>query len=108
MIYNFIINHRDKSKRRTAPTIVSIGVVATTMQILLGIATTTIRAILTAISAHAFHSNTNLRLCILRNTYSEGISIKEIYSFLELGKNVSVKCVLVEFLNICILRDPAF
>ena len=28
------------------------------------------------------HSNANLRLCVLRNTYSKGISIKEIYSFL--------------------------
>ena len=40
----------------------------------MGYPTTTIR--------FAPHSNTNLRLYILRNIYSKSISIKEIYSFL--------------------------
>ena len=49
------------------------------------------------------HSNTILGLYILRNIYSKGISIKEIYSFLMCndfiaqGKNESAKYVLVDF-----------
>jgi len=45
-------------------------------------AITTTRPMPTTILASALHSNTNFRLYILRNIYSKGISIKEIYSFL--------------------------
>ena len=62
------------------------GTVATTtttmaQAIQLLTATTTIRTTPTATIPAGSHSNTNFRLCILRNTYSKGISIKEIYSF---------------------------
>jgi hypothetical protein len=44
--------------------------------------TTTIPPIATTTSVLGSHSNTISRLCILRNIYSEGISIKEVYPFL--------------------------
>ena len=77
--------------------------VTTTMVIHQLTATTTIRTTPTATIVAGSHSNTNFRLCILRNTYSKGISIKEIYSFLNIGKHESIKCVLV---GVALLGDP--
>ena len=57
----------------------------------------------TATILSALHSNTNFRLYILRNIYSKGISIKEIYSFRK-GKKESVKQMLVTKVNISVLR----
>jgi len=80
-------------------TLVSIEEVTTTTPTTTQlIVTTTMRRIAIRTTLLGPHSNTNFRLCILRNAYSKCISIKEIYSILKfnLGKNVSVKGILVE------------
>lgn len=59
------------------------------------IATTTILTIATTTILSGPHSNTNIRLYILRNIYRISISIKETYSFLKIGKQESIKYVLV-------------
>ena len=78
-------NNRDKLKGQqyqqssfTPEAITTIRIALTLERI---IATTTIRAMLTATMVHVPHSNTIFRLYILRNIYSKGISIKEICSF---------------------------
>ena len=64
-------------------TLVSIEEVTTTTPTTTQpIVTTTMRRIATRTTLLGPHSNTNFRLCILRNAYSKGISIKEVYSFL--------------------------
>jgi len=65
-------------------------------------AITTIRPMPTTILVFVSHSNTISRLHILRNIYNEGISIKEIYP--NLGKHESVKHMLVQNWNTCVLR----
>ena len=73
--------------RRTTPTIVLIEVAITTIQIaatperVIAITTILLTAIRTMVPGS--HSNTILRLYILRNVYSKSISIKEICSFLK-------------------------
>ena len=73
---------RDKSETLTTTTIrLLIGEAIITIAIQLRTVTTTM-AMPTATIPSVSHSNTIYRLYILRNIYSESISIKEIYSFL--------------------------